>query len=90
MPVHSLMSMSVSGKRNERRHFQETHIATAVIFSGAQPDTICEFITQHTYLNGKKFSFEGHEYQKEIRRPAQTIVIVKSAQLGISDECRLL
>ena len=50
------------------------------------PDTICEFITQHTYLNGKKFSFEGHEYQKEILEdPAQTIVIVKSAQLGISE-----
>lgn len=50
------------------------------------PDTICDFITQHTYLNGKKFSFDGHEYQKTILEdPAQTIVIVKSAQLGISE-----
>lgn len=50
------------------------------------PDTICDFITQHTYLNGKKFSFDGHEYQREILEdPAQTIIIAKSAQLGISE-----
>ncbi len=50
------------------------------------PDTICDFITQHTYLNGKKFSFEGHEYQKQILEdPAPTIIIAKSAQLGISE-----
>lgn len=50
------------------------------------PDTICDFITQHTYLKGKKFSFEGHEYQREILQdPAQTIVISKGAQLGISE-----
>ena len=50
------------------------------------PDTICDFITQHTYLNGQKFSFAGHEYQQEILNdPAQTIIITKSAQLGISE-----
>lgn len=50
------------------------------------PDTICDFITQHTYLNGKKFNFDGHDYQKKILEdPAQTVVIVKSAQLGISE-----
>lgn len=50
------------------------------------PDTICDFITQHTYLNGKKFSFKGHEYQREILEdPAPTIIIAKSAQLGISE-----
>lgn len=50
------------------------------------PDTICDFITEHTYLKGKPFSFHGHEYQKEILEdPAQTIVIAKGAQLGISE-----
>lgn len=50
------------------------------------PATICDFITQHTYLKGKPFSFIGHEYQKEILEdPAQTIVIQKGAQLGISE-----
>ena len=50
------------------------------------PDTICDFITQHTYLNGKKFSFDGHEYQRTILEdPAQTIYVVKSAQMGISE-----
>ena len=54
--------------------------------SAHSADTICDFITEHTYLKGKKFSFEGHEYQKEILQdPASTIVISKGAQLGISE-----
>ena len=54
--------------------------------SAHSPDSICEFITEHTYLRGKKFSFEGHEYQEEILRdPSRNIVITKSAQIGISE-----
>lgn len=54
--------------------------------SAHSPDTICDFITSNTYLNGKKFTFDGHEYQKKILEDkADTIVIVKSAQLGISE-----
>ena len=54
--------------------------------SAHSADTICDFITEHTYLKGKKFSFEGHEYQKEILQDhASTIVISKGAQLGISE-----
>lgn len=50
------------------------------------PDTICDFITTHTYLRGERFSFAGHEYQQEILNdPAQNIVIMKSAQIGISE-----
>lgn len=54
--------------------------------SAHSPDTICDFITQHTYLKGQKFSMRGHEYQKKILEdPAQNIVILKSAQIGISE-----
>lgn len=50
------------------------------------PDTICEFIETHTFLKGQKFSFAGHEYQRKILEdPAQNIVIIKSAQIGISE-----
>jgi predicted nucleic-acid-binding Zn-ribbon protein len=50
------------------------------------PDTICDFITTHTYLKGQPFSFAGHEYQKEILQDkARNIVILKSAQIGISE-----
>lgn len=48
--------------------------------------TISDFLTQHTYLNGQKFSFKGHEYQKKILDDGERdICIIKSAQLGISE-----
>jgi len=50
------------------------------------PDTICEFIQSHTFLNGEPFSFAGHEYQRTILQdPSPNIVILKSAQIGISE-----
>lgn len=54
--------------------------------SAHSPDTICDFITDHTYLKGEKFSFHGHEYQEAILQdPSRNIVITKSAQIGISE-----
>lgn len=48
--------------------------------------TLSDFITAHTFLNGKPFSFSGHEYQKDILNDtSQNIVIKKSAQIGISE-----
>lgn len=49
-------------------------------------DTICDFITTHTFMKGQKFSFSGHEYQRTILEDqSQNIVIIKSAQIGISE-----
>ena len=49
-------------------------------------DTITDFITTHTYMRGKPFSFDGHEYQKKILEDkSQNLVIIKSAQMGISE-----
>lgn len=54
--------------------------------SAHSQDTICDFITEHTYLRGEKFSFVGREYQKKILEDkSQDIVILKSAQIGISE-----
>lgn len=65
----------------------ERHVARLKSsLSAHSPDTICDFITEHTYIRGQKFNFHGHEYQKEILQDkSQDIVIVKSAQLGISE-----
>src|SRR5574337_80749 len=50
------------------------------------PGTICDFITTHTKLRGVPFSFAGHDYQRKILEDkSQNIVIIKSAQIGISE-----
>jgi hypothetical protein len=47
---------------------------------------IDEWITKHTYLNGKPYSFLDHEFQQEILRDdSQTSIIVKCAQIGLSE-----
>ncbi len=49
-------------------------------------DTICEFLTTHTKLRGRLFSFKDHEYQEQILRDqSREKVIIKSAQMGISE-----
>jgi hypothetical protein len=49
-------------------------------------DTICDFIENHTKIRGANFSFLGHEYQRRILEDrSQNIVILKSAQIGISE-----
>jgi hypothetical protein len=45
-----------------------------------------EFITQHTYLKGEKFSFAGHEYQARIAADTSRIVNTqKVSQCGLSE-----
>ena len=45
-----------------------------------------KWITENTYHNGKKFSFKDHEFQGKIAGDeSQEIVIIKSAQLGVSE-----
>jgi len=54
--------------------------------SAHSPDTILDFITSHTKIKGHPFSFVDHEYQQKILEDkAQNIVIIKSAQIGISE-----
>lgn len=54
--------------------------------SSHNKDTICTFITTNTYLRGRPFSFEDHEYQKFIiEDPSPEKIVIKSAQMGISE-----
>lgn len=74
--------MSVKESALFKRHMERLRSS----LSAHSKDTICEFITEHTYLKGKKFSFVGHEYQEAILKdPSSNIVITKSAQIGISE-----
>lgn len=65
-----------------QRHVQRLKSA----LTAHSQDTICDFITTHTFMKGQKFSFESHEYQKTILEDqSQNVVIIKSAQIGISE-----
>jgi len=58
----------------------------AAVFERLGRKDAAAWIERNTYLNGAKFSFVGHEYQKRIlEEDAQEIVIRKSAQTGISE-----
>ena len=47
---------------------------------------LAAWIEENTKINGKPFSFKGHEYQKKILQDeSQEIVIIKAAQTGISE-----
>lgn len=48
------------------------------------------FITEETYINGKKFSFKDHEYQEYIvdvveKNPGYTFSVMKCSQIGLSE-----
>lgn len=52
--------------------------------------SMTEFVVNETYLNGKKFSFSGHEYQEYIanileNNPGCELVCLKPSQLGLSE-----
>lgn len=47
---------------------------------------LSKWVTDNTYIGGSKFSFKNHEFQERIiNDPSQEIVIIKSAQLGVSE-----
>lgn len=52
--------------------------------------SLCRFIQEKTFLNGKPFSFNGHEYQKYITElieshPGWTFAVSKPSQIGLSE-----
>jgi hypothetical protein len=47
---------------------------------------LSKWVAKNTFMNGRPFSYVGHEFQQRILDdPSQEIVIIKSAQLGISE-----
>jgi hypothetical protein len=50
-----------------------------------RPD-LANWITQNTYINGRRYSYEGHEFQRFIlEQDAPEVVVIKSAQMGCSE-----
>lgn len=47
---------------------------------------LSKWVAKNTFMNGRNFSYVGHEFQERILDdPSQELVIIKSAQLGISE-----
>lgn len=70
-------------KQATRQHLQR--LRTATVQRLGRKD-LAQWITENTFINGKNFSFAGHEYQLRIlQEDAPEIVIRKSAQTGISE-----
>jgi hypothetical protein len=47
---------------------------------------LSHWIEKNTTLNSKRYSFEGREYQRDIiDHPALTLIVVKCAQVGLSE-----
>jgi hypothetical protein len=47
---------------------------------------LAKWIEQNTYIGGKRWSYKNHEFQERIASDdSQEIVIIKSAQLGVSE-----
>lgn len=66
-------------------HHHLQRIRTATTQRVGRKD-IADWIERETYLNGRRFSFAGHEFQKRIlQEDAIEIVVKKSAQTGISE-----
>lgn len=64
-------------------HLQRIRQATTQRLGRAD---IARWIEENTFINGKAFSFVGHEYQKRLLEDeSQELVIRKSAQTGISE-----
>lgn len=66
-----------------REHLDRVKDAVAATFGLGNLDY---YIENKTYLNGKKFSFKDHEFQRDVLRgQAPTEITVKIAQVGLSE-----
>jgi hypothetical protein len=66
-----------------KQHLSRLRMATTNRYSRKD---ISRWVCENTYLNGRPFSTKGHEFQERIMNDqSQEIVILKSAQMGISE-----
>lgn len=67
----------------EQFHIQRLRAATTQRLGRKD---VADWIEENTYLNGRKFSFAGHEFQRRIlEEEAPEVVVIKSAQMGCSE-----
>lgn len=66
-----------------RQHLARLRLATT---NRLQRTDLSKWVSQNTYMNGRPFTYKDHEFQARIMDdPSQELVIIKSAQLGISE-----
>jgi hypothetical protein len=65
------------------QHLQRLELATINRYTRKD---LSRWVCENTYIQGRKFSVKNHEFQSRIMNdPSQELVIIKSAQLGISE-----
>lgn len=66
-----------------KQHLARLRLATT---HRTQRSELSKWVCEHTYLNGRKFTTKDHEFQERIMNDtSQEVVIIKSAQMGISE-----
>lgn len=72
----------------------EAHLARlrAALFDSYKITDAAKWVTDHTFLNGDRFSFRHHEYQEDILNDsARLLNVQKPAQIGMSElMCRYI
>lgn len=66
-----------------QEHIQRLRVAA---FDSYDLSEIPRYLTDHTFLNGERFSFKDHEYQLDIASDtSQEIYVAKAAQVGLTE-----
>ena len=66
-----------------KEHLERLRSGVSDQYSLAQ---LAAWIEKNTVLDGRKFSFDGHEFQRTIiNDAAQTSIVIKCAQVGLSE-----
>lgn len=66
-----------------KEHFRRIQEGARSVYS---LDNLAPWISKYTKLEGKPFTFEHHEYQRDIiSDPAKTLLVNKAAQTGLSE-----
>lgn len=75
-------------KRSEKRNLLNSVIAELEASISSSTLDYVDYLTKKTYLNGKRFSFRGHEFQRyiiKLVKSGKKISVTKCSQVGISE-----
>lgn len=77
LPTYSFQDTGV------QEHYDRLH---AALYNTYNLQDVVSYIEKNTYLNGDRYSFKDHEFQKDIiSDTSQTVNVQKCAQVGLSE-----
>lgn len=77
LPTYSFVDKGV------QEHYDRLH---AALYNTYNLQDVVKYIEENTYLNGDRYSFKNHEFQKDIISDTSRVVCVqKCAQVGLSE-----